>query len=90
MQSTSYFGQNLFRILYMDVLKRERSWVKVHLIAFTELMSPGLTDLEYLMLKFVAESLILGLAQGSAHTGVEICSFAAGELPVIMDVFNKL
>lgn len=53
-------------------------------------MSPGLTDLEYLMLKLVAESLILHLAQVPAHAVVEICSFAAGEHPVIMDVFNKL
>ena len=46
--------------------------------------------LEYLMLKLLVKSLILGLAQGPAHTGVGICSFAAGEVPVIMDVFNKL
>lgn len=44
--------------------------MKMHLISFTELMSPGLTDLEYLMLKVVAESLILHLAQGPAHTVV--------------------
>lgn len=53
-------------------------------------MSPGMTDLEYLMLKLLAKSLILGLAQGPAHTGLGICSFAAGELPIIMDAFNKL
>lgn len=42
------------------------------------------------MLKLLAENPILGLAQGPAHTGIGICSFATGELPIIMDVFNKL
>lgn len=59
------------------------------LSAFTEFMSPGMTDLEYLMLKLLTKSLIPGLAQDPAHTGVGICSSAAGEL-ILMDAFNKI
>ena len=70
--------------------KREEEKLNKTLSACTELMSPGVTDLEYLMLKLLGKSLILGLAQGPAHTVIQICSFATGEIPIIMDGFNKL
>lgn len=74
----------------MAILERGEEILDKTLSAFTELTSPGMTDLEFLMLKLLARSVIVGLAQGPAHTGVGICSFTTGELPVIMDVFNKL
>lgn len=87
--------------LYMDLLggagggglKKERGRktgkLDKTLSAFTKLMSPCVTDLEYLMLKLLAKSLILCLAEGPEDTGVGICSFAMDELAVIMDAFNK-
>lgn len=69
--------------------KREREKLDKTLSALYEFRSPGMTDLEYLMLKLLTKSLILGLAQDPAHSGVEMCSFAAGEL-LLMDAFNRI
>lgn len=65
------FWQSLFRILYMDKRKERKreNWIKEHLSAFSELMSPGMTELKYLMLKLLLENLILGLEQCAAQTG---------------------
>lgn len=69
---------------------RENGKLDKTLSAFIKLMSACMSDLEYRMPKFLAKTLILGLAQGPEDTGVGICSFATSELAVIMDAFNKL